>query len=121
MFVAQARQCGPVTILPGKTRIAFQVRMSFAALRVQRTRIVGHLVLAHRHERPCFVRIDSLSRHNHVHHFCLEKPEDLAEELCGFIKEAYQVGEQKHLKARLQHAPTAPQKCLREYTDEQDP
>ena len=85
-------------ILPEKSRIAFQVRMSFAALQVQRAKIIGHLVLAHRHERPCFVRIDSLSRHNHVHHFRIQKPEDLNEELCAFINKAYLVGEQKHLK-----------------------
>src|SRR2546425_202539 len=42
-FVAQVRACGPVIILPEKTRIAFQVRMSFAALRLQRSKIVGHL------------------------------------------------------------------------------
>ncbi|SPE50612.1 hypothetical protein SBV1_1180006 [Verrucomicrobia bacterium] len=60
---------------------------------------IGHLVLAQRHERPCFVRIDSISRHNHVHHFQLQKPEDLNEELCAYIKQAYEVGEQKHLKS----------------------
>lgn len=99
-FASQVRSCGPVTILPEKTRIAFQARMSFAALQVQRGRVIGHLVLAQRYERPCFVRIDSLSRSNHVHHFRIEKPEDLDEELCGFIRQAYQVGEQKHLEGR---------------------
>jgi len=98
LLVSQIRQSGPVTILPEKTRIAFQVRMSFAAIQVQSCRIIGHLVLAHRHERPCFHRIDSISRHNHVHHFRLEKPEDLNEELCRFIAQAYAVGQQKHLR-----------------------
>jgi hypothetical protein len=97
-FVSQVRLCGPVTILPEKTRIAFQVRMSFAALQIQCRRIIGHLVLAKRHERPCFMRIDSISRGNHVHHFRIEKQQDLDAELCGFIKKAYEVGEQKHLK-----------------------
>jgi Domain of unknown function (DUF5655) len=97
LLVAQIRQSGPVTILPEKTRIAFQVRMSFAAIQVQSSRIVGHLVLAHRHERPCFHRIDSISRHNHVHHFRLETPQDLNRELCRFIESAYAVGQQKHL------------------------
>jgi len=97
-FVAQVRLCGPVTILPEKTRIAFQVRMSFAAVQIQRSKITGHLVLAYRQERPCFVCIDSISRGNHVHHFRIAKPEDLIEELCGFIGQAYRVGEQKHLK-----------------------
>ncbi len=45
-FVSEVRLCGPVTILPEKTRIAFQARMSFAALHVQGAKIAGHLVLA---------------------------------------------------------------------------
>jgi predicted transport protein len=97
-FVAQVRRCGPVTILPEKTRIAFQVRMSFAAVQVQRSKITGHLVLAERHERPCFARVDYISRSNHVHHFTIAKAEDLNEELRGFIQQAYRVGEQKHLR-----------------------
>jgi hypothetical protein len=99
LFVAEVQRCGPVTILPEKTRIAFQVRMSFAALQVQCSKIIGHLVLAHRHERACFVRIDSISRHNHVHHFRVERPEDLGKDLRAFIKKAYAVGQQKHLKS----------------------
>ena len=98
MFASQVRSCGPVTILPEKTRIAFQVRMSFAAVQVHCTKIVGHLVLPQRYERPCFVRIDSLSRGNHVHHFRIEGAEDLDEELCEFIKQAYRVGKQEHLE-----------------------
>ena len=99
-FVAQVRRCGAVTILPEKTRIAFQVRMSFAAVQVQRSKITGHLVLAERCQRPCFVRVDFISRSNHVHHFTIAKSEDLNEELCGFIRQAYRVGQQTHLKHR---------------------
>lgn len=84
--------------MPEKTRIAFQVRMSFAAIQVRSSRIIGHLVLAHRQERPFFHRIDSISSHNHVHHFRLEKPQDLSKEFCGFIAKAYAVGQQKHLR-----------------------
>ncbi|MGH7968201.1 MAG: DUF5655 domain-containing protein [Limisphaerales bacterium] len=99
-MVAQIRRSGPVRILPEKTRIAFQVRMSFAAIQVQSSKIVGHLVLAHRHEHQCFHRIDLISRHNHVHHFKLQKPQDLTEALCQFIEMAYAVGQQKHLRNR---------------------
>ena len=96
-LLAHLRQCGPVIIVPEKTRIAFQVRMSFAAILVQSSKIIGHLVMAHRQERPRFHRIESISRHNHVHHFKLEKPADLDEEFCRFVAKAYAVGEQKHL------------------------
>ena len=99
LLLTRVRQCGPVLILPEKTRIAFQVRMSFAAIHIQSSKIIGHLVLAHRHDQPCFHRIDSISPHNHVHHFRLEKPEDLNAALCRFIEKAYAVGEQKHLKS----------------------
>ena len=100
LFLAKVRSCGPVTILPEKTRIAFQVRMSFAAIQVQSSKLIGHLVLAHPHEHPCFHRIDAISPHNHVHHFRLEKPQDLSEELCQFILQEYAVGQQKHLRNR---------------------
>ena len=100
LFVKHARRCGPVTIIPEKTRIAFQVRMSFAALRLQQTKLVGHLVLAERHDHPCFIRIDSISPHNHVHHFRIADPQDLNRELSYYIRKAYSVGRQEHLQQR---------------------
>jgi len=99
-FVKQLREHGQIVVLPEKTRIAFQVRMSFAAIQIRSSRIIGHLVLAHRHEHPFFHRIDTISPHNHVHHFKLEKPEDLSRGFCRFIEKAYAVGQQKHLKNR---------------------
>lgn len=96
LFLAEIRRCGPVIVLPEKTRIAFQVRMSFAAIQVQRSKIIGHLVLAQRYKQPCFHRIESFSRQNHVHKFSLAEPEDL-NELRRFIVKAYAVGQQKHL------------------------
>lgn len=97
LFVERVRHCGRVTVIPEKTRIAFQVRMSFAALRVQHSALVGHLVLAERHPLSCFTRIDSISPRNHVHHFRLIKQEDMTDELCACLRKAYLVGEQKHL------------------------
>ncbi len=96
-FVALVRQCGPVRIVPEKSRIAFQVRMSFAAVALRNTHIVGHLVLASRQPHSCFRRIDTISRRNHVHHFVLYQPKDLTEAFASFIRDAYAVGQQKHL------------------------
>ena len=45
-FLAVVQSFGPVLVLPEKTRIAFQVRMSFAALMTRRGYLRGHLVLA---------------------------------------------------------------------------
>ena len=43
---------GPVTVLPEKTRIAFQTRMSFAQITPRMKWLDGHVVLAHRLEHP---------------------------------------------------------------------
>jgi hypothetical protein len=97
-LVALFRGFGPVVVLPEKTRIAFQLRMSFAAVSVRRAHLIGHLVLARRLENPRFTRIDSLSPRNHVHHFRLSDPRDLDDQFTNFAREAYAVGEQKHLR-----------------------
>jgi hypothetical protein len=92
-----ARKNGPVTVLPEKTRIAFQVRMSFAAFTLRRHWVDGHVVLARRLESSRFRRIDSISARNQVHVFRLEHPGDVDTEVEAWLAEAYSVGEQKHL------------------------
>lgn len=94
----RVRACGPVTVLPETTRIAFQVRMAFAVAMPGRAWVDGHLVLARRVESPLFRRIDTLSPRNHVHAFRLRSPADLTPELDALLREAYAVGEQKHLR-----------------------
>lgn len=49
-FFAVLRGLGPATVLAEKTRIAFQVSMSFAALMPRRKWMSGHPVLARRAE-----------------------------------------------------------------------
>jgi Domain of unknown function (DUF5655) len=95
-FRAMLEGFGPVTVLPETTRIAFQVRMSFAQLTVRREWVLGHLVLARRAEDPLFGRVETLSPRNHVHHFRLDNPSDV-EALRAYAREAYAVGRQEHL------------------------
>ena len=90
--------CGPVIVLPEKTRIAFQVRMSFAQVTPRQRWIDGHVVLARRLPRPRFRRIETISARNHVHHFRLESPGDVDAEFRSWLKEAYKVGAQDHLR-----------------------
>jgi hypothetical protein len=89
---------GPVRILPEKTRIAFQVRMSFAQVTPRRRWLDGHVVLARRREHPRFTRIETFSPRNHLHAFRVTSPADLDAEFRSWIKEAYAVGEQRHLE-----------------------
>jgi Domain of unknown function (DUF5655) len=98
--VRAVKACGPVTVLPEKTRIAFQVRMSFAQVTPRARWLDGHVVLARRVEHPRFRRVESISPRNHVHHFRLTSVSEVDAELAAFLREAYAVGEQRHLARR---------------------
>jgi hypothetical protein len=96
-FAKLVKRCGPVRVVPEKTRIAFQERMSFAAVSLRRDRIVGHVVLARRLENPRFTKIETISPRNHVHCFCFRSREELDREVLGWLREAHRVGRQLHL------------------------
>jgi hypothetical protein len=94
----KVRGCGPVTVLPEKTRIAFQVRMSFAQVTPRLRWLDGHVVLARRLEHPRFRKIQTFSPRNHVHEFRLASLADVDEEVAAWLREAYAVGQQRHLR-----------------------
>ena len=96
-LLRSARKNGPVTVLPEKTRIAFQVRMSFAAFVIRKNWVDGHVVLARRFENPRFRRVETFSPRNHLHAFRFESVDDVDAEVSAWLTEAYQVGQQRHL------------------------
>ncbi len=96
-LLAAARRNGPVSVLAEKTRIAFQVRMSFAAFTLRRHWLDGHVVLSRRRESPRFKKIWTVSPRNQVHEFRLRSPSEVDEEVADWLREAYEVGLQKHL------------------------
>ena len=99
-FVKALRSIGPVTVLPEKTRIAFQVRMSFAQLTPRLRWMDGHLVLARRFENARFRKIETFSPRNHLYHFRLHSASELDAEFRAWLKEAYAVGAQEHLRTK---------------------
>jgi hypothetical protein len=98
-LLAEAERLGPVIVLPEKTRIAFQVRMSFLAVMPRRDGLRGHFVLAHRLESPRWLKIETISPRNHVHVFSLTGPEQIDAEFRERLAEAYAVGAQEHLES----------------------
>jgi Domain of unknown function (DUF5655) len=98
--VAAVKALGPVRVLPEKTRIAFQTRMSFAQVTPRRRWLDGHVVLARRLESPRFLRIETFSARNHLHAFRLMHEADIDDEFCAWLAEAYRVGNQEHLQRR---------------------
>jgi hypothetical protein len=96
-ILAAVRRLGPVTVLPEKSRVALQVRMSFAALMPRRRWLNGHLVLARPVDSARFLTVETFSPHNVVHTFRLYGPEEVDAEFTGWLAEAYRVGAQRHL------------------------
>ncbi|MGZ5482331.1 MAG: DUF5655 domain-containing protein [Pyrinomonadaceae bacterium] len=99
-LVALIKKSGPVKVLPEKTRIAFQVRMSFIAVQVRRNYLIGHFVFGRRIENPRFLRVETFSPRNHLHAFRINAVSDLDDEFAAWIREAYAVGQQKHLRKK---------------------
>jgi hypothetical protein len=95
--VAAVERLGPVTVLPERTRIALQVRMSFAAFVPRRRWLDGHVVLARRLEHTRFRTVEVYSPRNVVHSFRLYGPDEVDAEVRAWLAEAYAVGRQEHL------------------------
>jgi hypothetical protein len=97
--LGEVRRYGPVTVLPQSSRIALQVRMSFAAFVARRHRLDGHVVLARRLEHRRFVRVEEYSARNVPHAFRLFGPQDADADVRSWLAEACHVGRQDHLTA----------------------
>jgi Domain of unknown function (DUF5655) len=95
---AAIRSIGPVRVLPEKTRIAFQVRMSFAQVTPRRRWLDGHLVLARRLDDPRFRAVQTISPRTHVHTFRLTHVGEIDDQFRAWLAEAYLVGDQRRLR-----------------------
>ena len=58
-FVALVRECGPVTVIPQKTRIAIMVRVRFAGAVPRKHWLDAGLWLTRRAEHPCLHRVEA--------------------------------------------------------------
>ena len=96
-FRGALEEIGPVVVLPQKTRIAFHVRMSFAQVTPRKDGLEGHFVLARRIEDPRFFEVTTFSPRNHLHRFRIHRPEEIDAKFRAWMREAYAVGEQRHL------------------------
>jgi hypothetical protein len=96
LVVTAVHSIGPVTILPEKTRIAFQVRMSFAQVTPRKRWLDGHVVLARRLSTLGFEDRDVLAAESPAR-IPPERPGDVDATFVAWMREAYAVGAQRHL------------------------
>ena len=91
------RALGAVEVLAEKSRVAWHVRMSFAAFQPRVSWLDGHLVLAREIPSPRWRRVEVFSARNVLHAFRLRGRADIDDEFAAWLAEAYDVGCQRHL------------------------
>jgi uncharacterized protein DUF5655 len=97
-FSKLVADCGPVKVAPAKTRIGFQVRMIFAAVnKLSERGLEAHVVLRRRMRSSRFSRVETMTPTCYVHHFKIELISELDDEVKSWLREAYEVGTQRHL------------------------
>jgi hypothetical protein len=88
-WVAGARACGRVTAYAQKSRITIMATVRFAGAVVHKSYIDAALWMRRRVTHPLLRRTEDFGRLGFVHHFRLEKPDDVDRALEGFMREAY--------------------------------
>jgi RimJ/RimL family protein N-acetyltransferase len=99
-FREEVLRCGPAAVVPERTRVAFQTRMSFAAVSLRPRWMDGHVVLAKRLRSKRFRDVQTISPRNIVHSFRFSGPDEVDDEVSSWIAQAYLVGLQRHLPHR---------------------
>jgi hypothetical protein len=101
-YLALVESLGPITVIPQKTRIAFQVRVRFAGAVTRKHWLDCALWLKRRADHPIFYRIEPLGSLGHIHRFRLTTAEQLRDKrLKALMREAYTVGCQEQIHGRV--------------------
>jgi hypothetical protein len=97
-FVALLCKCGPVTAAPAKTQVAFMVRVRFAGVSSVSDRgMTIAFALRRPLKSPRILRMVKYNPKWYGHFMRIKLPEELDNELLGWLRESYKVGEQKPL------------------------
>jgi hypothetical protein len=100
-WLAMAEQCGPLAVIPQKTRIVFMDRVRFAGAQVLRDRLRVSFSLTREVDRPPF-RLTRYAPGWVAHVFDIRDPSELDDpELQALLRESYRdLGQQGALRAR---------------------
>lgn len=96
------RASGPrVHMIPQKTRVVFQARMRFAGAMPRKSHLLCHFILPRKIDNGRFRKIETFSPRCHAHYLRVDEKADLDAEIAWYLKQAYAVGQQKHLESQL--------------------
>lgn len=88
---------GEVTVIPQKTRIAFQAEVRFASCMTRKEWLIASLWLTRAATHPTLQRLEELGPTTFSHHFRLDSPESIDAALRDLIEESFAVGLRRHL------------------------
>ncbi|HUK88088.1 MAG TPA: DUF5655 domain-containing protein [Terriglobales bacterium] len=94
-FARLVRACGPVRMIPQKTRVVFMVRVRFAGCYPRKTHLLCGLALPKRTPHARFLRIESYGKHFHGHYLRLASEKDLDAQVQRWLRASYKVGAQE--------------------------
>jgi len=99
-YLAVVRRNGPVTVIPQKSRIAFQVKVRFAGAIIRAKWIEGAMWLRRRVSDQRFHRVEAYTPRDFGHYFRISRAEDLDATLATYLAEAYAIGRREHLDSK---------------------
>ncbi len=88
---------GPVHVQAYRDHVAFLVRVRFLGATPKKRWLDVGFWLPKRVESPRFRKVETLTPTDHVHLLRVTRAEDLDKEVLDWVREAYAVGEQRHL------------------------
>jgi Domain of unknown function (DUF5655) len=92
-FARMIRDLGPgVRTVPVKTGIGFMVRVRFAGVTLQMGGLRASFWLKRRIESPRFAKVEFIPPGNFIYSFHIRSPDDLDDEVRGWMSQAYRIG-----------------------------
>lgn len=98
-FLEVIRECGPVTVIPQKTRIAIQAQVRFAGGMTRKRWFLAHLWLTRRVDHPKLTRVERFGPRSYGLRFRFDAPKDIDAPFRKLVCEAYAVGVREHLRS----------------------
>jgi hypothetical protein len=99
-FSRMVRACGPVRVIPQRSRVAFQVRVRFAGCYPRKSHLLCGIALPRRLKNPRFVKITQYTPHFIGHEFRVSSEDELDGEVQAWLHESYEVGKQSAVKEK---------------------
>ena len=91
---------GPVELSISRTGIGFMTRVRFAGVQVRNDHLRVAFWLKHPIESPRFAKIERYSANDIGYFVVVRDPSEIDDELLGWIREAREIGDQRHPSQR---------------------